>query len=254
MLSYEKHGDGTPLVLIHAFPLSRVMWHSTAALFQKQFKVILPDLPGFGLSDRQKQPSIAGMAAEIAALLDFLKITEPVILAGLSMGGYTAFEFQRQFPKRVRALGLFATRAKPDSPEARENRFKSIEALDKFGMEPFAKKIVKSQLGKTTLETKPEVTEQVTAMMTANAKEGAMDALKAMADRRDSSDLLSAVRVPTLVVAGNEDTIVPAADMENMSRSIPGAEFHAVAQSGHLINLEQPAAFHSLLKSFLAKL
>ena len=251
MLGCETHGRGAPLVLIHAFPLSRKMWHATAAILKNKFCVILPDLPGFGNSTRQTHPSVPDMAAEMIPLLDHLKIKEPVILAGLSLGGYVAFECVRQFPKRIRALGLFATRATPDSPEARENRFRSIEALEKFGMEPYAKKIVKSQLGKTTQEKHPEILKEAVSIMTANSREGAVDALKAMAGRRDSSNFLDSIRVPTLVMAGEEDALIPLAEMKNMHLKIPGSEFHAVPQSGHLINLEQPEVFHQIFQNFL---
>ena len=251
MLSYETKGKGLPLVLIHAFPLSRKMWTAASANLIDEFKIILPDLPGFGDSARQAKPSIPDMAREVAALLDRLKITEPVWMGGLSMGGYVLFEFLRQFPKRVRGLGLFATRATADTPEARENRLRAIEAIEKCGMEPYAEKIVKSQLGKTTLEKNPEILRTAWDIMRSQAREGAMDALKAMAQRRDSSDLLGAIRVPTLIMAGSEDTIVPEAEMEAMHRQISGSEFYAIPQSGHLVNLEQPGPFHRILKNFL---
>jgi pimeloyl-ACP methyl ester carboxylesterase len=213
--------------------------------------VILPDLPGFGGSPRQAKPSIPDIACEVASLLDRLKIAEPVWMGGLSMGGYVLFEFFRQFPQRIRGLGFFATRAVADTKDARENRLRSVEALEKFGMEPYAKKIVKSQLGKTTLETRPEIMRSALDIMISNAQEGAMDSLKAMAERRDSSDLLNSIRVPALIVAGAEDTIVPAAEMEAMHRRISGSEFHVVPQAGHLVNLEQPEAFHRILRDFL---
>jgi 3-oxoadipate enol-lactonase len=254
MLGYETRGSGIPLVLVHAFPLSRKMWYSTADALKSKFQVILPDLPGFGTSPRQTTPSVPDMAAKIGTLLEHLKIKEPVILGGLSLGGYVAFECVRQFPQKIRALGLFATRATPDSPEARENRFRSIDALEKFGMEPYAKKIIKSQTGKTTQEKHPEVLQAALTLMTANSREGSEDALKAMAGRRDSTDLFASLRIPTLIVAGDEDTLIPPADMESMHQKISGSEFHLVKQSGHLINLEQPEIFHTHFKNFLGKL
>lgn len=251
MLAYEIKGRGLPVVLLHAFPLTRKMWSGTVQNLNDQFQVILPDLPGFGESSQLIQPTIPNMAREVAALLDHLKITEPVWIGGLSMGGYVTFEFLRQYPKRVRGLGFFATKAAPDSPEARENRMKSIEALEKFGMEPFVKKIVKSQLGKTTQETRPDLIQAAVDLMKNNSPEGSIDALKAMADRSDSADLLKTIRVPTLVIAGEEDAIIAPSDMEAMHQQISGSEFYSVAKSGHLINLEQPESFQKILKKFI---
>ncbi len=254
MLTYQKEGSGMPVVLLHAFPLSAKMWAREREMLSRNYCVLTPDLPGFGKSPRQKSPSISGIAEEVAALLDVCRITEPIVLGGLSMGGYVAFEFLRRFPQKVRALMLFATRATADKPEARENRFRSMEALEKFGVGPYVKKIIKSQLGKTTQEKNPEVMKQGLDIMLENSAEAAIDALKAMAERGDSSDLLNGIRVPTLVVAGEEDTLCPPEEMKTMHETIKGSEFYRVSQSGHLINLEQPENFQKHTATFLKSL
>lgn len=169
------------------------------------------------------------------------------------MGGYAAFEVLRQFPQKIKALMLFATRATPDSPQARENRFKSIEALQKFGMEPYVKKIVKSQLGKTTQEKHPELISKAVSIMLTNTKDSAVNGLKAMAERQDSSELLSKIKMPVLVIAGAEDGIAPAEEMRGMHEKISGSEFHSAPECGHLINLEQPAFFNEIVRNFLQK-
>ena len=253
MLHAQIEGKGKPLVLIHAFPLSSDMWKAQAGILKNKYTIILPDLPGFGKSQPQVKPSIPDMAKQLAQLLDHLQIKEPVIVGGLSMGGYVAFEFFRQFPERLKGLLLFATRANPDSPEARENRFRAIEAIEKFGLETFVKKIIKSQLGKTTQEKHPEVMEQAVKIMLSNTPEAAIHALRAMAERRDSSELPPQIKVPVLVLAGEEDTICPAAEMRGMQEKISNSEFHAVSQSGHLINLEKPEVFQSLVDNYLKK-
>lgn len=253
-LSVKVHGQGQPLVLLHAFPLTSAMWENQFEIFTKKFKVILPDLPGFGQSALQSEPSVPDMGLQVGHLLEHLNIQEPVILGGLSMGGYAAFEVLRQFPKKIKALMLFATRATPDSSEAKENRFKSIEAIEKFGLEPYVKKIIKSQLGKTTQEKHPELIHKAISIMLTNSKESAINGLKAMAVRRDSSDLLSKIKMPVLVVAGAEDGIAPAEEMRSMHQKIDGSEFHAIPECGHLINLEQPSLFNSLVENFLKKI
>ncbi len=241
------------VVLVHAFPLSHVMWQAQIDALASQSRVIAPDLPGFGGSARQAKPSIPQMAQEIAALLDRLKITEPVFIGGLSMGGYVVFEFLRQFPQRVRALGLFSTRAAADSPEAREGRLKTAQKIQADGLQPFSKAILPKLLGKTTLESNPAAVRQVTDLILANKPEGVADALLAMADRRDSSDLLPAIRVPMLVVAGEQDSFIPPAEAEAMAAAIPGADLHVMKEAGHLLNLEQPVAFQQLIKQFLTR-
>jgi len=240
-----------PLVFIHAFPLSQGMWKVQGQRLREMARVITPDLPGFGGSARLAPPSIPRMAREIAALLDQLKIQEPVVVAGLSMGGYVAFEFLRQFPERVRGLGLFSTRAAADTPEAREGRLKAARKIQDEGLEPFAKGILPKLLGKTTIATKPRVVEEVTRMILANDPDGVADALLAMADRRDSTELLGAIRCPTLVIAGEEDAFIPVSEGRGMRDQIPGARLEVIGKAGHLVNLEQPEAFQAILERFL---
>ena len=239
------------MVLIHAFPLSSRMWERAAGDLAKTKRVILPDLPGFGKSPRQPQPSIPGMAQEVAGLLDRLKIEEPVFIGGLSMGGYVTFEFLRQFPKRVLALGFFSTRAAADTPEVRERRTQNIQKIQSEGLPAFVDKAVTNLLGKTTLQSKPLVVSEVKEMILANSPEAVTDALLAMAERRDSTDLLGSIRCPALVVAAEEDAFVPVEEAELFAKKIPSAEFHVMKRVGHLTNLEDPSAFQSLLEGFL---
>lgn len=243
-------GKLSTLLLLHAFPHSSKMWEGNSHDLSKKYRIIAPDLAGFGRSPIR--PWVLSDAAEmIAKALDDRGIHESVFMAGVSMGGYMAFEFLRRFPERVCGLGLFATRATPDTAEAREKRFQSIAAVEKFGLEPFVRKAVKSQLGKTTQEKNLQLVEKVLGFMKEASPQAAINALKAMADRPDSTDLLSKVKVPALVIAGEEDELCPSVEMRKMADLIPGSEFHAVPQSGHLVNLEQARTFNNIIETFL---
>ena len=239
--------------MLHAFPLSARMWAHEAETLKEISRVILPDLPGFGRSPRQTQPSIPEMAQEVARLLDHLGIKEPVFIGGLSMGGYVSFEFLRQFPERVRGLGFFSTRAAADTHEARERRMQTIEKIKNEGLPAFTNKGVNNLLGKTTLKNKPLLVRQVKEMILANQADGITDALLAMAERRDSVGLLKSIQKPTLVIAAEEDSFVPLVEAESFAQEIPGAEFYVIKQAGHLANLEAPARFQTLLKNFLTQ-
>lgn len=241
-----------PVLLIHAFPLSHEMWKGQMAGWGRMVRVIAPDLPGFGGSSRQEKPSIPEMAQEIAKRLDHLEVKEPVVVAGLSIGGYVALEFLRQFSKRVRGLGLFSTRAIPDTREGRENRIKTAQKIRAEGLEPFARAILPKLLGRTTLESKPQVVQEVTRLILANDPDGVADALLAMADRRDSTDLLASISCPTWVVAGAEDSFIPVSEAQGMQAKIPGARLEVIEKAGHLVNLEQPAVFQKTLEEFLS--
>ncbi len=251
MLAYESSGQGIPLVLIHAFPLFSSMWKPQMKNLERKGKVIALDLPGFGRSPCEARASIPKMAQEVARLLDSIKVKEPAMIAGLSMGGYVAFEFFRQFPERVKGLGLFSTRAGADTPEARAKRLKTAEQIQRDGLESFAKIILPNLVGKTTLESNPELIREITGMISSNNREGVATALFAMAERRDSSDLLSSIKCPTLIIAGEEDTLIPFSEAETMHTQIAGSQLHLLPKAGHLVNLEQPAAFQKFFEKFL---
>lgn len=241
------------LLLFHAFPLSSAMWAAEAAALGKAWRVVTPDLPGFGRAPRQKEPSIPGMAEEAARLLDEMGIRKPAVVGGLSMGGYVAFEFLRQFPERVRGLMLFSTRAAADTPEGRAKRLKTVEDIQAKGLEPFSRAVLPNLVGKTSVSSRPEICRRVTEMILANTPEGVADALLAMAARRDSTDLLGLIRVPTLVVAGDEDTFIRADEARAMAAKIPGSRLEVIPKAGHLVNLEQPGKFQQVLESFLSE-
>lgn len=250
MLTHVSQGAGDPVVLLHAFPLSHAMWLPvTEAWPRKRF--VLPDLPGFGRSPRLGVPSIAGMAAEVAALLDHAGVAGPVALGGLSMGGYVALEFIRQFPERVSALGLFATRAAPDTPQQQEGRRQLIARIEREGASAVIAASLPKLLGETARRRRPQLVGQLDAWIRAAAPAALIDALAAMAERRDARPWLSAIRCPTLVLAGDEDAVIPATEAEGMARSIPHASFALVPASGHLINLEAPERFLRGLSEWL---
>lgn len=251
MLSYSEAGQGTPLILLHAFPLSRAMWKREVEAFTPSTRVITPDLPGFGGSPRLSPPSIQGMAKSVAELLDQLNIKEPAIIAGLSMGGYVALEFIRQFPQRVKALGLFSTRAAADSPEQAAGRMKLVDRLRAEGIDVLMTASLPKLVGRTTASSRPEVMKDVEQLIRAASPDGVIDALRAMAERRGSTLLLPSIRCPVLILAGEEDALIPAQESQAMAQAIPGAQLEVIPQAGHLVNVEQPEKFHRRLSSWL---
>ena len=254
MLAYETHGQGKPVVLLHAFPLSRKMWEPQIAPLSKKYRLILPDLPGFGESKRLAKPSILDAARELEALLISLKIEEPVVLGGLSMGGYAALELLRQFPERkVSAFALMSSRATADSAEMKEKRAQGIETIRQHGLKPYARKLVTTLTGKTTQEKNPALVEKVLNLMLSSPAEAVTDALSALAERRDNTAALQSYKGPLMILTGEEDGAAFIEEGKAMHQMKPGSEFHSLAQAGHLINLEKTEEFNSMLSAFLSK-
>ena len=252
-MSYRDLGEGArdPLVFLHAFPLNSRMFEPQMAAFSADRRVIAPDFPGFGRSPRTPaQPDVRYYAEGLRNLLDRLGL-ERVVLGGVSMGGYVAFECMRLFPERISALVLANTRPDPDSEEARETRNEMALRVAQEGVEVLAEIQMERLLALTTCENDEELVESVRVMILENSPDGAVAALGAMRERPDSTPLLAEIEVPTLVVSGEEDAISSPELMARMADQIPDSRHVSLPRAGHLSNLEAPEEFNAALKSFL---
>ncbi|HEX2741703.1 MAG TPA: alpha/beta fold hydrolase [Rubrobacter sp.] len=244
-------GDGVPLVLLHAFPLNARMFEPQMTAFSGERRVVAPDYPGFGRSPRTPaQPDVHYYAEGVRRLLDRLHL-ERVVLGGVSMGGYVAFECMRVFPERISALVLANTRPEPDSEEMRETRNEMALRVAQEGVGVLVKLQLERLLAPYTLQNDEALVEKVRTMILENSPDGAVAALGAMRDRPDSTPLLGEIGVPTLVVGGEEDGISSPEVMSAMAAKIPGAHHVTIPNAGHLSNLEAPGEFNAALNDFL---
>jgi pimeloyl-ACP methyl ester carboxylesterase len=238
------------IVLLHAFPLSHLLWDQLEPIPGYQF--IKPDFPGFS-----NEPLAApGLTLELAAQqlerrLTDQKIPKPFVLAGISMGGYWAFEYYRQFPDQMSRLILISTKTSADKPEGRQNRLNMADRVEKEGISYLPEALIPGLLGKTTLADKPEVKHQVTDWINHTPPQAVALAQRAMANRRDQTALLSQIKTPTLIMAGREDSLIPSTEAEAMSQLIPNSQLKLIDQVGHLIPIESPQLFQKTLEKFL---
>jgi pimeloyl-ACP methyl ester carboxylesterase len=254
-LHFLEEGNGRPLLLIHGFPFNARMWQPQLGQLGGNVRMLAPDLPGFGDSPAmQGTGSVRAYAEDCAALLDAQDILEPVVVAGLSMGGYIAMAFARHFPERVGALVLASTRAGTDSEEGQANRDKTIEKLRAQGVSVLVDEMHPKLLAPQTYIEKPEVAENLKQIMLASTTEGAVGALEAMRDRPDSTELLSKLKMPILIVHGEEDRVIPPSEAQSMAAAIPVVQMEIIAGAGHLPNMEQPEQFNRILGDFLGKI
>jgi YbgC/YbaW family acyl-CoA thioester hydrolase len=249
-LAVESRGDGPALLLIHGFPLDRSLWgHQVATL--ARWRRIAPDLRGCGFSDAPEQGySMAAYASDLVRLLDKLRI-ERAVIAGLSMGGYVAFELLRRYRERVMGLILLDTRPDADTPEGRRGREALIEVARSQGGAAVAEHLLPKLLGRSTQRTQPQIAEQVRDMARRAPVQGIVGALAAMRDRPDSTPHLGAIDVPTLVVVGEEDELTPPAVARAMTSAIPSAAMTTIPGAGHLAPLEAPTAVSRVIAEFL---
>jgi pimeloyl-ACP methyl ester carboxylesterase len=255
MMNYEVKGDGIPLLLIHGFPLNHTLWDSQAANLCEIARVITPDLRGFGASNPvQGIYSMDLLAQDCRELLDHLGIHKPVVIGGLSMGGYIAFAFYRLFSERVRGLILAATRAGTDTPEGKANRENSARLVSELGISVLIDAMLPKMMASKTYAGRPSLVESVRKMMETTSVEGAIGAQLGMKDRSDSTPTLLHITQPTLILHGDGDQLVPLGEAERMQAAIDGSQLTILPDAGHLLNLEQPDLFNQAVRQFLTAL
>jgi len=242
-LSYYETGSGAPVVLIHGFPLDHTMWRAQIEALSQSFHVIAPDLRGFGKSslaegDAQRGVDMRQYAADVAAVLDDLGVSEPAILCGFSMGGYVLWQFVREFRERVRELVLCDTKAAADSDEVRAARISGAEEVLLSGVGPIADSLLPKLLAPTTLADRPDVVHAVDAIIRRTAPEAIAAANRGMARRPDVRTALPSIQVPALVLVGTEDAISPPQEMRDIAAALPHAEFVEVPGAGHMSPME----------------
>lgn len=249
-------GAGRPLVLLHAFPLNASMWAAQRQPLGISYLLVCPDLCGFGGSTLPAgEPNLDAVADDVAAMLDARRITEPVALGGLSMGGYVAMAFWRRYPERVAALILADTKATADSAPAAANRERiAAEVVAARSSAQLVAELLPKLIGTTTKEQRPLVHDRVKALIESAPPLAVAWAQRAMAARPDSLADLGAVDVPTLVIVGAQDELSSVSDATAMVDAIPRARLVTIESAGHLSSMEAPEAFTAALLEFLAAL
>ncbi|HJT67063.1 MAG TPA: alpha/beta hydrolase [Pyrinomonadaceae bacterium] len=253
-LAYTDTGLGQPVVLLHGYPFNRSLWTEQVSALSNSYRLITPDLRGLGESDsRPGAATMNRMAQDVAELLDRLEISRAVV-GGLSMGGYVALAFYKQFPSRVRALVLADTRAQADTEEGKQTRFQQAEKALAEGMAGISDSMLPKLLTPETVSKRPELVKRVRDMMLKTKPEGAAGALLGMAERDDQTRLLSQISCPALILVGREDPITPVQDSEKMHREIAGSRLVIIDNAAHVSNLERTEQFNDELVRFLNSL
>ncbi|HKV41138.1 MAG TPA: alpha/beta hydrolase [Blastocatellia bacterium] len=250
-IEYRDEGKGLPVIFLHAFPLNQRMWDEQVAALSPICRAITVDLRGFGDSDVPPGPYwMALMASDVRGLMSKLSI-DRAVLVGLSMGGYVAMAFYRNFAESVRALVLADTRAAADTPEAHERRLKSAKRVEAEGIDSIIDEMSQVLLGATTQKERPEVLAKVRRIAALNNPKGVAAAQLGMAARPDSSEMLASVKRRVLVIGGREDALSPPAVAEALQWRIQGSQLSIIERAGHLANLECPHEFNAALIGFI---
>ena len=185
-LSYHDSGRGVPLLLVHGFPFDHTMWRGQIAGLSDRYRSIAPDLRGFGESGvTEGLVTMEQMADDLAAFLDELAIRELIVLCGLSMGGYIAFEFWRKYALKLKAMILCDTRAAADKSEVAENRLTMADRVLREGPRPLVDSMLPKLFSPRTCADRPRLVEEMESVMLRTDPRGIAAAARGMAERRD---------------------------------------------------------------------
>ena len=250
---YEDLGQGTPIVLIHGQPFNRSMWNNQVNELIDDYRLIIPDLRGYGDSEVPIGMALLDeLALDMAELLDELEIKE-VILMGLSMGGQIALEFFKLFPKRVIGLVLADTDCRAEDEDGYNRRINLSKKIAIDGMKCFTEERIHHFISDYTRKNLPKVVEHLRKMMETTSSTGSSLVQRGRAERKDLTFILEQIEVPTLVFVGEYDEFTPVAIAKFIHDRITNSKLAIIEKAGHIPNMEQPEKFNSELTSFLSE-
>jgi 3-oxoadipate enol-lactonase len=251
LLHHEDHGNGPCVVFLHPTPVDHGFWQPVAALFEPDYRVILPDLPGHGLSPLSGEPaSMQTMGRAVLRLLDALSVDQ-AIFCGCSIGGYLLYELWRQAPERMRALAICSAKPHADTEETRRAREQTIAGIAQRGTGPFFDAMLDTLVGAPAKERDPDIVHRLCAMMERMSAESAIAVQRALAARPDSRPTAATINnVPTAVLAGALDRGSTPTEMRELANTVPGSSFYLLEEMGHYAPYEQPRVVGALLRRF----
>jgi pimeloyl-ACP methyl ester carboxylesterase len=251
-LASDDCGEGQAILLIHGFPLNRQMWQpQLSPLAEAGYRVIAPDLPGFGASEVPAQGySMDGFADDLIALMDALQI-ERAVVGGMSMGGYILMNLLERYPQRVRAACFIATKSSADDEEGRARRSAMAADAERLGANPLIKIFAELLFAPDSMHEKPELIARVTSWMRDTDPRALAGGLLAMRDRKDYTPLLPSFRQPSLVLAGALDRAASPNAVEILRTGLPNCQTRVIERAGHMVNMERPEQFNAALIEFL---
>jgi pimeloyl-ACP methyl ester carboxylesterase len=254
-LAVHDEGSGPTILFVHGFPLSHTMWRPQLEAFATDHRVLAPDLRGFGESDvTEGTVTMEQHADDLTALLDELNVNEPIVLCGLSMGGYIAWQFQQKYSERLRALILCDTRAIADTPEGVENRKRLAKMVVENGSAAVASAMLPNLFSPVTSDRQQASIDELRETISATSPQGIAAASLGMAERPDATPLLPNIETPSLLIVGEDDGISTPKEMQTIADAMPNARLEVIPEAGHMSPLENPESVNTAIREFLQSL
>lgn len=252
-MHYQKTGEGLPVVLIHGFGEDSRIWEKQASVLAEQFQLIIPDLPGTGLSPFREPVSMESMADGIAEILDHEKIKKAVVI-GHSMGGYITLAFAEKHPEKLRGFGLLHSTAFADSDTKKEARRKSIDFIRQHGSSSFLETATTNLFAEKNRSRMAETIKSIAGSNAYILPATLIAFYEAMMARPDRTGVLKNAQVPVLFIAGKEDQAVPFSDTMQQVHLPELSYIYILGQSGHMGMLEETEKCNVAISRFLSDL
>jgi 3-oxoadipate enol-lactonase len=254
-LAYDQVGEGTPVLFIHGYPLSRKIWLYQMMKLSLDALLFSVDMRGHGESYPFNGPYTMDLLADdCMRLLKSKRIREPIVVCGLSMGGYVTMALYRNYPQIFKGMILTSTRAGADSAEGKISRNATIKNVNESGVAYIADNMLPKIVSRETLSTKPKLVSDIRKIMLETSVQGIVGASLGMRDRPDSTQLLPQISVPALIIHGADDQLISINEAESMHQLIPDSRIVVIPAAGHLPNMEQPDQYTQTVKEFISTL
>lgn len=255
-LSIKAAGKGPVVLFVHGFPLNNDLWANQLEALGGNFHIIAPDLLGFGESSREPEilagVEISDYARDLELVRNHLSRDQPVVICGLSMGGYVAFEYWSRYASNLRGLVLVNTKPSLDTDAAKSARLSMANEAEQGAdvLENMEQKL----LGEFSIQSRRDVCDAACRMISETAPATVAAAQRAMARRQDFESRLHEIQFPTLVIGGADDPLASVESTKAWASRIPNSKLEIIPGAGHLTPLETPREFNAALSSFLAEL
>jgi len=240
------------VLFLHAFPLSSEMYtFQLQALEEKGIPYFAPDYPGFGSAPLiPGEVTVERLTDHIVSKLADIGIKK-VVAVGDSMGGYIIFDLFRRYRDLLLGLVFVSTRAEGETPEGKKARYNLIGRVREEGKDFLIEMMLENQTSPATKKDDRKM-KMLRCMMEKASEEGIVKTLRALAERRDSTDLLSEIDLPTLVVAGkDDDKVTPPDIVKKIADGINGSLYVELEDSAHLPPFENPTEFNREFLNFV---
>ena len=240
------------ILLVHGHPFNHSMWKYQYETLS-QYRLILPDLIGYGKSDFNFERILTEEhALDLALLLDELGI-DKVHLIGISMGGQVIVEFSRLFPERTRSLIICTSTPNSETESSYNKRLQLADEILEIGMMEHTQQTIHKYINIENNGQGSSVYQHLFKMMSNTPSKGAIASHKGRAERRDNMDYLKKIDKPTMVIAAEKDSFFKVKDVKSVADAIKNSSFELIQDSGHLPNMENPKKFNALLTKFYSK-